>query len=124
MKKFSLVIFIIGILALLGGGGFLAYKFLGSTNTADADFLISASAWTKDGEPSVVWQFTEIGKGTLTTNNHTNDYDFIWALDGNKLKIETAWLYNLENEYTYSLDQSGKTLSLTANNQTITFVAE
>ena len=124
MKKFSLVIFIIGILALLGGGGFLAYKLLGGTNTADADLLISAGTWIKDGEPSVVWQFTEIGKGTLTTNNHTNDYDFIWALDGNKLKIETAWLYNLENEYTYSLDQSGKTLSLTANNQTITFVAE
>ncbi len=124
MKKFSLIIFIIGILALLGGGGFLAYKLLGGTSTADADFLISAGTWTKDGEEGVIWQFTEIGKGTLTTNNHTNDYDFIWALDGNKLKIETSWLYNLENEYTYSLDQSGKTLSLTAGDQTITFVAE
>ena len=35
-------------------------------------------------EPSVIWNFTEIGKGTLTTNNHENDYDFIWAIDGDR----------------------------------------
>ena len=34
-------------------------------------------------------------------NNHINDYDFIWAIDGGKLKIETNWLYTLNNDYSY-----------------------
>lgn len=73
--------------------------------------------------PSVVWKFTEIGKGTLTTNAHVNDYDFIWALEDGKLKIETKWLYDLNNEYDYSLDQRAGVLTLTDGDETFRFVA-
>lgn len=71
--------------------------------------------------PSVIWNFTEIGKGTLTTNAHLNDYDFIWAIEGDTLKIETNWLYELENEYKYELDQNNGILTLTEGDQTFTF---
>ena len=74
-------------------------------------------------EPSVVWKFTEVGKGTLTTNGHTNDYDFIWAIEGGELKMETAWLYTLENAYTYTIDQAAGRLVLTEGDKTVTFVA-
>ena len=73
--------------------------------------------------PSVFWNFTEIGKGTLTTNNHVNDYDFIWALEDGKLLIETDWLYKLEDEYEYALDQNNGTLTLTKGDETIVFRA-
>ena len=76
------------------------------------------------GEDGVVWDFTEIGKGKLTTNNHINDYDFIWSLEDGKLKIETDWLYNLENEYEYALDQNAKTLTLTSGEDVYRFTAE
>ena len=69
-------------------------------------------AWEREDAPSVVWNFTEIGKGTLTTNGHQNDYDFIWAIDGDKIKIETDWLYALDDEYIYTLDQSAGVLTL------------
>ena len=72
--------------------------------------------------PSVIWQFTEVGKGTLTTNNHINDYDFIWALEDGRLKIETKWLYDLENEYEYELNQADKTLILKDDDKEIVFV--
>ena len=69
--------------------------------------------------PSLVWEFTEVGKGTLTTNGHINDYEFIWALDEDRLKIETKWLYDLNNEYTYELDQEKGELTLTDGEETI-----
>ena len=72
----------------------------------------------------MIWQFTEIGKGKLTTNGHTNDYDFIWAIEDDKLKIETSWLYDLENEYEYSLNQGDGTLTLKENDKEIKFIAE
>ena len=73
-------------------------------------------------ELSVIWKFTEIGKGTLTTNNHQNDYEFIWALEDGKLKIETKWLYELDNEYDYKLDQKAGTLTLTDDDESFQFV--
>ena len=75
-------------------------------------------------EPGVIWKFTEIGKGTLTTNNHINDYDFIWSLKDGKLLIETAWLYDLNNEYEYELNQGNGTLTLKDGDKEFNFTAK
>ncbi|MDO4746856.1 MAG: DUF5640 domain-containing protein [Candidatus Saccharibacteria bacterium] len=72
--------------------------------------------------PGVYWKFTEVGKGTLTTNNHINDYDFLWAIEDGKLKIETKWLYDLENEYDYEINRNEKTLILRDGEKQIVFV--
>ena len=111
-NKKSVAIFVIGMLALAAGLAFLIFKLVSGPSKADAEFMVSAGDWVREDAPSVIWDFTEIGKGKLTTDNHANDYDFIWALDGNKLKIETDWLYNLSDEFEYSLDQGGKVLTI------------
>lgn len=130
----SITIFIIGIIALIIGIVFLVLRFTGGSAVQDGEYLISAKNWSLvDGTnctseatncaPSVIWKFTEIGKGTLTTNNHANDYDFIWAIENDTLKIETSWLYDLENEYKYQLDQSAGVLTLTDGDTEYKFVA-
>lgn len=101
-KLFKRIIFIIGILALIGSGIFCFITFSNNRITI-AERLLEVKTWAKDGAPSVIWTFTEPGKGTLTTNNHQNDYDFIWSVEGEKLKIETTWLYNLVDEYSIKL---------------------
>ena len=58
----------------------------------------------------------------MTTNNHINDYDFVWAIEDGKLKINTEWLYTLNDEFDYSLDQNEKTLTLTSGDEEIIFV--
>ena len=121
-KRISIIIFIIGLAALIGGGVFFALDFFKKPAVQDADFIVSVGTWVKQDEPSVIWNFTEIGKGSLTTNNHLNDYDFIWAIDNDTLKIETTWLYDLENEYTFELDQDTKILKLTSGEDTYTFI--
>lgn len=122
-QRISFIIFIIGLVALIAAGIVFLIKLLSVPAMPDAKYLVEAGTWTEQNTTDVVWKFTEIGKGTLTTNNHVNDYDFIWALDGDRLKIETAWLYNLENEYKYELDQSAGTLTLTSpdNSEVIIF---
>ena len=84
-NKKAVAFFAIGMVVLVAGLLFLAFKLIAGPSKADAEFLISAGEWTREGEPSVIWDFTEIGKGKLTTDNHLNDYEFIWALEGNKL---------------------------------------
>jgi len=121
-KRISIIIFIIGLAALIGGGVFFALDFFKKPDIRDADFIVSVGTWVKQDEPSVIWNFTEIGKGSLTTNNHLNDYNFIWAIDNDTLKIETSWLYDLENEYTFELDQNAKTLKLTSGEDIYTFI--
>ena len=125
-KKGPIVVFLIGLVTLAGGLGFLIYKLASAPGMADAEFLVSSGQWTREDTKNVVWNFTEIGKGKLTTDDHTNDYDFIWALDGNKIKIETAWLYDLNDEFEYKLDQKNKILTLkdTSKNIEIKFKAE
>ena len=108
----SLITFIIGIIALIVGLVFLILRFTSGNHKQDSEYLISAENWILENGDSVIWDFTEIGKGTLTTNNHTNDYDYIWALEDGKLKIETKWLYDMENEYEYSIDQNSGILTL------------
>lgn len=100
----SIIIFIIGLITLIVGVVFLILKLNSKAPLEDGEYLISVDSWTKEDEPSVVWTFTEIGKGKLTTNNHLNDYDFVWAIEDGKIKIKTDWLYSLNDEYSYRIE--------------------
>ena len=148
MKKkqiISLIVFIIGLIMMVVGAVFLVIELTRGPEVQDGEYLVTAKEWVLDDgsncvvtdgsidgeevavancEPSVIWKFTEIGKGTLTTNGHTNDYDFIWALKDGKLAIETDWLYDLENEYEYKIDKGAGQLILTDGEKTITFVGD
>lgn len=120
---FSATVFSLGLLALAGGLVFLILNFTKTPRLRDAEYLVEVGAWEREDAPSVVWQFTGIGSGQLTTNAHLNDYDFIWALDGNTIKTETSWLYTLNDEYVYELDQDAKTFTLTSSDgETFIFI--
>ena len=121
-KRVSLIVFIIGIIALLAGVIFLIVRLTAGPSTADGEYLITIGEWTEEGEPSVVWKFTEVGKGTLTTNDHINDYDFKWVIEDGKLKIRTEWLYDMDDEFEYSLDQSNNVLTLVREDEEVKFV--
>lgn len=103
-KPLPIITFLIGVVVLISGMLFLSNKLARQSAANDAEHLTEIGAFMKEGEDEVVWQFTEVGKGTLTTNNHINDYDFIWSIEGDTLKIETEWLYDLNNEYNYRID--------------------
>ena len=121
-KRVSFIVMIIGLITLVVGVVFLIIRLTAGPSVADGEYLVSVGEWTEQGEPGIVWNFTEIGKGTLTTNNHTNDYDFAWALEDGKLKIDTEWLYTLNNEFDYTLNQNGNMLTLTSGDEEIIFV--
>ena len=141
MKKknlISIIVLMLGVIMLAVGVTFLIIKLMGGAAMQDGEYLVKAGKWVMQEdakncegeedancEPSgvVIWDFTEIGKGTLTTNNHTNDYSFIWAIEDGKLKIETDWLYPLENEYDYSINQGAGEMVLTADDETYHFRA-
>lgn len=100
----SIIIFIIGLITLIVGVVFLILRLNSGTPIEDGEYLISVDSWTREDEPGVIWSFTEIGKGKLTTNNHLNDYDFIWTIEDGKIKIKTDWLYSLNDEYSYKIE--------------------
>lgn len=117
-----------GVLALAVGAAvciagliFMLVQLFAEPGLADAEFLVSSGSWVREDEPSVIWNFTEVGKGQLTTNSHKNDYDFIWAISGDKLQVETEWLYTFSNEFLYKLDQEAKTLTLSDGEKEIVF---
>lgn len=112
VNKLSISVFILGIITLIVGGVFLIVKLTADPGVEDAEFLISNKSWVREDQPSVVWDFTEIGKGTLTTDNHLNNYEFQWEIDRDKLKIVTSWFYDLSDEFDYKLDQGTKTLTI------------
>ena len=118
-KVVGITALIVGLATLVAGVVFLLIGKSDVAKVQDAEFLVQVGTWQREDEPTVVWNFTEVGKGTLTTNFHIDDYDFVWALDGDKLKIETAWLYDLNDSYTYKLDQNDEKLIL---NDKIVFV--
>lgn len=122
-KIISISVLVLGIAALAAGITILVLNIIKSNHAADADYLVSVENWTLQNSDDVVWDFTEIGKGTLTTNNHENDYDFIWAIEDGKLKIETDWLYELDDEFSYNLDQDAGILTLTDDDGEHIFVA-
>ncbi|MBQ2643543.1 hypothetical protein IJG11_01330 [Candidatus Saccharibacteria bacterium] len=121
-RRVSLIVFIIGIVTLVAGVVFLIVRLNTGPSVQDGEFLVSVGEWQEESEPGVIWNFTEIGKGTLTTNNHTNDYDFSWALEDNKIKIDTEWLYTLSDEFGYELDQNGSVLTITKDDEEIRFI--
>ncbi len=106
IKPLPVAVFIIGLVALATGVTFLVLKLTSGSAINDAEKIIGIGTFVKEGEDGVIWQFTEAGKGKLTTNNHLNDYDFLWTIEDNKLKIQTAWLYDLDNEYSYKLEDN------------------
>lgn len=111
-KRVGIAIFVIGMLSLVAGIVLMLVNLLAKPAVRDADFIVSVGTWEREDAPGVIWDFTKIGKGKLTTNNHKNDYDFIWSLDAKTLKIETSWLYEINNEYNYTLNQDDKILTL------------
>ena len=117
-KKISIAVFIIGIITLIAGVVFLILNLNSGPKIQDGEYLVSVGEWEEVDAPGVIWRFSEIGQGTLTTNNHLNDYDFIWALEGDKIKIETDWLYTLNNEYGYRINQSENILTLIQEDST------
>ena len=113
-RVMPLIILLIGLVAFITGVVVLILNITAHPAVPDADYLVDKSTWTLADAPQVEWTFTEVGKGTLTTNSHTNDYNFLWSISGDKLTIETDWLYTLDDTYAYKLDQSTATLTLTA----------
>lgn len=121
-KKIGLIVFLVGLVVLAAGLVFMLTRVLAKPGLRDAEFLVSIGKWTREDATEVEWDFTEVGKGTLTTNGHKNDYDFIWALSGDQIEIETEWFYALENTYTYQIDQEAKKLILSVETGSWTFV--
>ena len=147
-KRISIITLIVGLVTLVAGVVFLIIRLTAASGVADGEYLVSIGKWGleggncvqakcgenakcvgPDGEATVIcdgdgviWNFTEIGKGTLTTNNHVNDYNFTWAIEDDKLIIQTEWLYTLNNEYNYSLDQNNNTLTLISGDETVKFI--
>lgn len=100
---FSIITLVIGIITLIIGVVILVLALNRAPDTQDAETLVATGSWQREDEPNVIWNFTEVGKGSLTTNAHTNDYNFIWAIGGDELKIETEWLYTLNDEFEYEI---------------------
>ena len=132
-KAVSLVVLIIGLIMLTVGVAFLVLGVKRASLLADGDFLVSAGEWRlaesetcaeNECKDTVIWAFSEIGKGTLTTNGHKNDYDFKWAIRDEKLVIETDWLYELDNEYEYTIDHGARVLTLKGGEKEYKFIAE
>lgn len=121
-KWVGLIVMLVGILVCIAGLVFLLINIFAEPGLRDAEYLVEVGEWVREDEPAVIWKFTEVGKGTLTTNSHTNDYNFIWAISGETLEVETSWLYTLNDNYTYVIDQSAKTLILTSGEKEIKFV--
>jgi hypothetical protein len=122
-QKLSIGVLMLGMATLIGGVVFLLLNIMRPPAIRDADFLVEVGSWQLENNPSVIWTFSEIGKGKLTTNGNKNSYDFIWSLEDKVLKIETAWLYTINNEYTYKLNQGSKILSLTNDSDNYNFIA-
>lgn len=109
-RRWPKLVLAAGVVLLIAGVALFVMKMVSGATLRDANTLIEVGTWQREDAPEVIWTFTEMGKGTLTSNNHQNDYDFLWRIDGDTLKLEIKWLYDIESEYTYHLD--GKTLSL------------
>ena len=129
-KIISITVLAVGLIALVAGAVFLIMKLTAAPGVADGEYLVSAGEWVMDsgdctGEDCgrVVWKFTEIGKGTLTTNAHEHDYDFAWAIEDGKLIMQTKWLYEIDNQYDYVLNQEDGILTLTAGESKYRFAS-
>lgn len=121
-KVLYIGVFVIGVVMLIVGAVFLVLGLMRGAAVADGEYLVAAKNWTltdceNDDCDKVVWNFTEIGKGTLTTDGGEHNYDFKWAIEDGKLLIQTDWLYELNDEYNYSLNQGSSVLTLVADDE-------
>lgn len=123
-KIISITTLVIGLILLVVGVVMLVLRLTQGEEIADGEYLVEKGQWSLEGSDGVVWNFTELGKGTLTTNNHQNDYDFTWSIEDSDLSIETDWLYELENDYSYSLDREKGVLKLQDGDGSYTFTAQ
>ena len=123
-KILSITVFVVGVMVLAIGIGCLAARLMRGSEMADGEYLVTTGSWKLEDSDKVEWDFTEIGKGKLTTNGHENDYDFQWALEDGKLLVDTDWLYKLEDEYDYLLDQQSGILTLKTDDKEYRFVAQ
>lgn len=134
-KIISIAVMVIGLITLVVGVVLLVLHLTAGPTLADGEYLVSANEWIMNSgkcpeteepsgcdEASVKWKFTEIGKGTLTTNSHINDYDFKWAIEDGRLLIRTNWLYELDNDYDYELDRGEGVLKLKSGEDIYEFV--
>jgi len=80
----------------------------------DRDILV-AHAWEKQDAPTVIWTFHADGTGEITTNK-SNYYDMKWYFeqDGEDrtLKIDTAWLYELNDSFSFTLDRENSSFTV------------
>ena len=116
-KKVSIAVFVVGIIVLIAGLTVLIVKKTAQPLLDDAEFLITAGQWVREDEPGVIWDFTEVGKGVLTTDDHQNDYNFTWKLDNSKILIETDWLYSFHDSFDYVLNQGERTLTVKSSDR-------
>lgn len=116
LKKIIIISVSIFLFLILGGTGLYFYlnREKPSTPLSDADFLVSVGTWEKSGASKVKWIFKENGKGSLTTNDALNFYDFTWTLDNGTLKISTDWLYTLEDEFSFTLNREENSFTVVA----------
>lgn len=111
------------VLAVLAAGAAAFYFLYWKNRTpevvlTDAEFLIDVKSWEKEGAPTVIWTFKDEKNGELTTNK-SNYYDFTWTLekgDPGLLKVQTAWLLDLDDTFEFVLNREEK--SFTVKNRT------
>ena len=105
MKKFKHIIFYLGIIALIISCTIFFIELADSNKVSIAERLVQVQIWEKQAAPAVKWSFRQDGTGTLTTNNDTNTYNFLWRIeDDKKLIVETKWLYDLYDEFSIKLN--------------------
>ena len=99
----GIVVLVVGLATLVVGVVFLVLVLNRQPAVHDAEKLTTGGSWQREDQPDVVWNFTGIGNGTLTTNSHKNDWEFRWALEEDRLLVETKWLYTLNDEFKYEI---------------------
>lgn len=113
VPKWAFGVLALGVVALIVGLVVFIINKNSQPPMEDVDFLMEAGEWQREDQPAVIWDFIGIGGGELTTDGHLNDYAFEWSLENGKLKIQTDWLYDLNDEFDYKIDQGAKTLVIT-----------
>lgn len=135
-SKYGIVIFVVGLIMLVAGGGLLAWRLLSTPAMSDAEYLVKQGTWViaddsrcdmvpcdyVSGDESIT--FTDYGKGTLR-NYYSNSFDFLWTIEGGRLKAQPVQTdIDVENsEAAYTLDRNELKLTLKADDGTaVTFV--
>lgn len=121
-RAISVAVFLCGVISLVAGVVALVYGLARSDEVSAAAFLVKAGPWQRQDAPDVTWQFTSIGAGTLTTDGGEHEYPFTWALVDGQLKVDTEWLYTLNDAYDFSLNQSTSKFTLKTAQGTVAFV--